>query len=114
MELPLQNLFILGRNWKDKNSGWQGSVSASYKFGKMCSFIACIQCGYRKAFQCRQKIVTDYRTEMETSTLCALLSCKLNNDVDCYALETPQHLLKKAKRATMDYNRQHSSDHAKI
>lgn len=37
------------------NTGWQGSVSASYKFGKMCSFIACIQCGYRKAFQCRQK-----------------------------------------------------------
>ena len=32
--------------------------------------------------------------EMEQSTLCALLSCKLNNNSSCYDFETPTELLK--------------------
>ena len=56
-----------------------------------------------------RKIVTEYRTEMEQSTLCALLSCKLNSSCNCFDLETPKELLEKAKGATMDYNTAHSA-----
>lgn len=62
-----------------------------------------------RVFSNVRKLVTDYRTEMEQSTLCALLSCKLNSNIDCFELETPSDLLRNAKRATMDYNRQHST-----
>ena len=62
-----------------------------------------------RVFSIVRKIVTDFRTEMEQSTLCPLLSCKLNSDTDCYRLEAPKELLTKAKHATMKYNRAHTS-----
>ena len=62
-----------------------------------------------RVFSMVRKIVTDYRTEMEQSTLCALVACKLNSDCDCFKLETPKELLKKAKGATTAYNKEHSS-----
>ena len=49
-----------------------------------------------------RKIVTDYRTEMDQSTLCALVLCKLNSNSNCYDLETPKELLKRAKVATVE------------
>jgi len=45
-----------------------------------------------KVFSIVRKIVTDYRTEMDQSTLCALVSCKLNSNSNCYDLETPKEL----------------------
>ena len=62
-----------------------------------------------RVFSIVRKIVTEYRTEMEQSTLCALLSCKLNSSCNCYDLETPKELLEKTKGATMDYNTAHSA-----
>ena len=62
-----------------------------------------------RVFSIVRKIITDYRTEMEQSTLCALLACKMNCDCPCYELETPKELLRAAKVATMEYNRAHSS-----
>ena len=50
-----------------------------------------------------EKSVTNYRTEMEQGTLCALVSCKLNINCDCFKLDTPKELMKKAKVATMEY-----------
>ena len=61
-----------------------------------------------RVFSIVRKIVTDYRTEMDQSTLCALVSCKLNSNSDCYDLEMPKELLKRAKVATVEYNRTHS------
>lgn len=60
-------------------------------------------------FSIVRKIVTDYHSQMEQNTLCALVSCKLNNDAKCYELETPNELLSRACTATMDYNKAHSS-----
>ena len=37
-----------------------------------------------------RKIITDYHTEMEPSTLCALVACKLNNDSTCFELNYTQ------------------------
>lgn len=62
-----------------------------------------------RVFSIVRKIITDYRTEMEQSTLCALLSCKMNCDCPCYELDTPKELLRAAKVATMEYNRAHCS-----
>ena len=62
-----------------------------------------------RVFSVVRKIVTDYRTEMDQSTLCALLACKLNTNVNCFELDTPKDLIRNAKRATMEYNRQHTS-----
>ena len=38
-----------------------------------------------------------------------ILSCKLNCDFNCFELETPTDLLRRAKVATMEYNRSHST-----
>ena len=62
-----------------------------------------------RVFSIVKKIVTSYRTDLEQSTLCALLSCKLNCDFNCFELETPTDLLRRAKGATMEYNRSHST-----
>ena len=62
-----------------------------------------------RVFSIVKKIVTSYRTDLEQSTLCALLSCKLNCDFNCFELETPTDLLRRAKGATVEYNRSHST-----
>ena len=62
-----------------------------------------------RVFSIVRKIITEYRTQMDQSTLCALLACKMNSDYKCYDLATPSDLLRNAKSATMEYNRAHSS-----
>ena len=62
-----------------------------------------------RVFSVVRKIVTDYQTQMDQSTLCALISCKLNSDSKCFELATPNELLRQAKTATMEYNRAHGS-----
>ena len=62
-----------------------------------------------RVFSIVRKIVTDYRSQMDQSTLCALISCKVNNDSVCFQLDTPTILLKEAKSATVKYNSAHSS-----
>ena len=62
-----------------------------------------------RVFSIVRKIITDYRSQMDRNTLCALLACKMNSDCKCYYLATPSDLLRKAKSATMEYNRAHSS-----
>ena len=65
-----------------------------------------------RVFSIMRKIVTDYRTQLDQRTLCALVSCKLNSDCRCFELATPNGLLQQARTATMEYNRAHSSKHA--
>ena len=52
---------------------------------------------------------SDYRSQMDQNTLSALLACKMNSDCKCYDQATPSDLLQKAKSATMECNRAHSS-----
>ena len=49
-----------------------------------------------RVFSIVRKIVTDYRTEIEQSTLCALVACKLNGDFCCFKFDPPPELLKTA------------------
>ena len=62
-----------------------------------------------RVFSNVRKTVTDFRTEMEQSTICALLACKLNTNLNCFELDTPNDHLKKAKRATTDSTSLHKS-----
>ncbi len=61
-----------------------------------------------RVFSIVRKIVTDYRSQMDQSTLCAFISCKVNNDGVCF-LDTHTILLKEAKSAPIKYNSAHSS-----
>ena len=63
----------------------------------------------QRVFSIVRKIVTDYFTEMDKSMLCALVSCNLNSNSNCYDLETPKELLKRAKVATVENNRECSN-----
>jgi len=58
----------------------------------------------------KEGLAFKYRNKLDQSTLCALLSCKLNNNGKCYELATLSELANsKAKTATMEYIRAHGS-----
>ena len=48
-----------------------------------------------RVFSIVHKIVTDYRMEMDQSTLCALVACKMNCDDKCFQVDTPRELLQR-------------------
>lgn len=91
------------------------TLSGATRFPHLTSLAKCIlalpvaNADTERVFSIVRKISTDYRGQMEQNTLCALVSCKLNNDQKCYELETPTELLRKARTATKEYNRAHSS-----
>ena len=93
-------------NWEE--IGRMKTLDGRPRFPHLTSLAKCVlslpvsNADTERVFSNVIKIVTDYRTEMEPSTLCALLSCKLNSNVDCFELETPLDLLRNAKRATMN------------
>ena len=57
----------------------------------------------------KQRIFSIHCSQMDQSTLCALISCKVNNDTVCFQLDTPTSIMKEAKSATVKYNLAHSS-----
>ena len=82
------------------------TVSGAARFPNLTNLAKCVlvlpvaNADTERIFSIVRKIVTDYRTQMEQNTLCALVSCKLNNDLKCYELETPKDLLSRACTAT--------------
>ena len=94
--------------------GSMETLDGSLRFQNLANLAKCLlalphsNADTERVFSIVRKIVTDYRIEMEQSTLCALLACKLNSDC-CYKLSTPTELLHKAKRATTEYNKAHCS-----
>ncbi|XP_033757996.1 uncharacterized protein LOC117340342 [Pecten maximus] len=61
-----------------------------------------------RAFSMVRKITTDFRSDMNNDTLCALLSTKINCDSDCCDYQPSTNVLKMAKTATTTYNVKHS------
>lgn len=57
-----------------------------------------------RAFSLVKKIATEFRADLNKDTLCALLSCKMNTNLNCYELKPCALLLKNAKTATSEYN----------
>ena len=46
-----------------------------------------------RVFSIVRRILTEQRSQLEQSTLCALIGCKLNSLHSCFQLETPDNLL---------------------
>ena len=90
-------------------------VDGTHRFPNLARLAKCMlslphsNADTERVFSIVRKIVTDYRTEMEQDTLCALVACKLNSDFDCYHFDPPHKVLVKAKKATSDYNNAHCS-----
>ncbi|XP_048237948.1 uncharacterized protein LOC125372340 [Haliotis rufescens] len=60
-----------------------------------------------RLFSMVKKIKTEGRSELDNSTVCALLSCKVNCKDPCYSCTFSKDTLCKAKCATKVYNSQH-------
>ena len=57
-----------------------------------------------RAFSIIKKIHTEFRSDLNNETLCALLSCKFNQTVQCFDYKPSKDVLKAAKNAASDYN----------
>jgi hypothetical protein len=89
------------------------TIEGNFRFPNLVNLAKCLialphsNADTERVFSIVRKIVTDYRTELDQSTLCALVACKLNDDSKCFKLDTPTDLLQTAKSSTSDYNKEH-------
>ena len=60
-----------------------------------------------RTFSMVKKIQSDLGSDMDNDTLCALLSCKINQNCVCYTFCPTSNILSLAKSATAQYNREH-------
>ncbi|XP_063436782.1 uncharacterized protein LOC134718215 [Mytilus trossulus] len=58
-----------------------------------------------RTFSMLKKIHTDTRSSLDNSTLCALLTVKLNTNSKCYSFQPTKEQLKTAKQACSSYNK---------
>ena len=63
-----------------------------------------------RLFSMVRKIDTDQRADLKPQTVESLLLCKVNTDSMAHEMELPNKLLKKAKKATKEYNLAHKKD----
>ena len=81
----------LGQDDHELCSYWQAisemkTLRGTVRFPNLCKLCKCLlalpvsNAETERVFSMVQKIITDYRTQVDQSTLCALISCKLNND----------------------------------
>lgn len=57
-----------------------------------------------RIFSMMKKIHTDTRSNLDNSTLCALLTVKVNNTQKCHSFKPSKDILKTAKKACVGYN----------
>ena len=60
-----------------------------------------------RVFSMVRKIQTEYRSDMDNSTLCSLLCAKINAKETCYQFQPSKALLRAAKCATYNYIKEH-------
>ena len=95
--------------------GRMTTLSGSLRFPNLSKLPKCIlalpvsNADTERVFSIVRKIITDYCTQLNQETFCSLLACKLNNDSECFRLETPIDLLRQAKVATKEYNQVHTN-----
>ena len=56
-----------------------------------------------RTFSMVKKIFTEQRSQMDNSTLAALLKCKINTDCPCHAYQPTQHTLRLAQVVCTSY-----------
>ena len=57
-----------------------------------------------RTFSMVKKIFTEQRSQMDNSTLAALLKCKINTDYPCHTYQPTKHTVHLAKVACTSYN----------
>ncbi|CAC5378250.1 unnamed protein product [Mytilus coruscus] len=62
-----------------------------------------------KVFSMVKKIHTEHKSSLNNSTLCDLLTTKINSDRACYQLKPDQYLLKTEKKACVAYNKDYGN-----
>lgn len=76
--------------------------------GKLMMALLCIphsNASSERAFSMVRKIVTENRTRMDNSTLCSLLSCKINFTAPAHTYVPSTSVLQAAKHCTYNYNK---------
>ena len=61
-----------------------------------------------RSFSILRKIQQDSRGNLHHQTTTSLLSCKMNQDAECYKFNPTDQLLRKAKTVCTDYKAEHS------
>ena len=75
---------------------------------KLMKALLCIQhsnASSERVFSMVRKIVTEKRMRMDNSTLCSLLSCKLNFPGQAHTYVPSRKVLQAAKHCTFNYNK---------
>ena len=71
---------------------------------KILLVLPCDQAPVERVFSMVNKIHTKYRPTIQNNTVCALLTCKINNKVPCSQTIVSNHLAKQVKTAAMRRN----------
>ena len=58
-----------------------------------------------RIFSLMKKIQTDTRSNLDISTVCALLTVKVNNTQQCHTLKPSKDILRTEKKACAGYNK---------
>ena len=91
---------------------WSSQRSSYPALSKLMCTVVCVphsNASSERVFSMLKKIYTEQRSELCSDTINSLLSIKMNIDTCCYNTELSPPLLRKLKRAAMEYNEQHSS-----
>ncbi|XP_053396898.1 uncharacterized protein LOC123551437 [Mercenaria mercenaria] len=59
-----------------------------------------------RTFSCVRKVQTELRSDLDSTTITALLSCKIIRDRKCYDLNISDDLRLQSKKATHKYNKE--------
>ena len=75
------------------------------RLAKACLVLPVSNADVERIFSMLKKIQTEFRSELANDTICSLISCKQNADVQCFNFDPSDSVLKNAKSATKVYNK---------
>ncbi|KAL6487795.1 hypothetical protein MHYP_G00044210 [Metynnis hypsauchen] len=96
---------------EDKIDRFWGLVGKDVRFSELPRLMKALLCiphsnaSSERVFSMVRKIVTENRMSLDNSTVCALLSCKINHSGPAHKYTPSKKVLKDAKSATNLYNR---------
>ncbi|KAJ7317078.1 hypothetical protein JRQ81_003240, partial [Phrynocephalus forsythii] len=95
----------------DKIDRFWGLLGKDVRFSELLKLMKALLCilhsnaSSERVFSMVRKIVTENRISLDNSTVCALLSCKINHSDPAHKYTPSKKVLKDAKPATNLYNK---------
>lgn len=96
---------------EDRIDRFWGLLGKDMRFSELTRLMKALLCiphsnaSSERVFSMVRKIVTENRMLLDNSTVCALLSCKINHTGQAYKYTPSQKVLRNAKSATYVYNK---------